>query len=173
MPSQRSSRPRCSFLFFLLSIFVIYPMWGYAADAKLAVITSAVESILKMTKGSVKLSEYQKKLEEVEATVRKAGGLAAEQQGHVDKILGYLRAARDVMEWARQHRGKEGNYTYSESDKEFSAWFSRYPFLRGAIMEKASAGGSGTYDPDTALTFLWDRAEKEMNELKGEASEGE
>ncbi len=148
-------------------------MRGHAADAKLATLTSAVESILKMTEGSVKLSEYQKKLEEVEATVRKAGGLAAEQQGHVDKILGYLRTARDVMEWARQHRGKEGNYTYSESDKEFNAWFSRYPFLRGAIMEKAAAGGSGTYDPDTALTFLWDRAEKELNELKGEAPGGE
>src|SRR5437762_1980995 len=73
MPIQRSSRRRCSFLFFLLSIFVIYPMRGYATDAKLAVITSAVESILKMTEGSVKLSEYQKKLEEVEATVRKVG----------------------------------------------------------------------------------------------------
>jgi hypothetical protein len=123
-----------------------------------------------MTEGSVKLSDYQKKLQEVETVVRKAGPLETEQQDHIDKILGYLRTARDMMQWASQHRGKDGNYAYSENDKDFSAWFSRYPFLRGAIMEKAPASGSGAYDPDTALTFLWDRAEKAVNELKGQGS---
>jgi hypothetical protein len=173
MSIQCLSFRRCSCLVFFFSVLISCPAWSNAADAKLVTVTSAFESILKMTEGSLKLSDYQKKLQEVEAVVQKTGALETEQQDHVDKILGYLRTARDLMQWASKHREKDGNYAYSEDDKDFSTWFSRYPFLRGAIMEKAPAGGSGVYDPDTALTFLWDRAEKAVDELKGEESEDE
>jgi hypothetical protein len=164
---------RSAFLIFGFSVLASSPAWSDVADAKLVAVTSAFESILKMTEGSLKFSDYQKKLQEVESVVQKTGPLETEQQDYVDKILGYLRTARDLMQWASKHRGKDGNYTYHEDDKDFSNWFSRYPFLRGAIMEKAPAGGSGAYDPDTALTFLWDRAEKAVNELKGQGSEDE
>jgi hypothetical protein len=100
-------------------------------------------------------------------------GLTGEQKTQVEKILGYLRTARDLMQWSSKHHGKDGNYQYSESDKELNDWFTQYPFLRGAIMEKAQSGGTGIYDPDTALSFLWDRAEQDIEELKGEKEKEE
>jgi hypothetical protein len=120
----------------------------------------------------VSFTNYQKKLQEAEAVAQKSqAGLNEEQRTQVEKILGYLRTARDLMQWGSKHRGKDGNYQYSENDKELNEWFAQYPFLRGAIMEKAPAGGTGVYDPDTALSFLWDRAEQGVERVKGDKDE--
>jgi hypothetical protein len=145
---------------------------GEAPDPNLAAVTDAFDSLLKLTDGAVSLQNYQKKLQETEAAVQKPQtALNDEQKTLVEKTLGYLRTARDVMQWRMKHRAKDGNYQYSESDKDLNGWFATYPFLRSAIMEKAPAGGTGLYDPDTALTFLWDRAEQAIEELKGEKKE--
>lgn len=153
-------------------MFPVLTVQGEAPDPNLAAVAGAFDSLLKLTDGAISFQNYQKKLQETEATVQKPqAALNAEQKVLVEKTLGYLRTARDVMQWRMKHRDRDGNYQYSESDKDLNGWFVTYPFLRSAIMEKAPAGGTGLYDPDTALTFLWDRAEQVVEELKGEKKE--
>jgi hypothetical protein len=151
-----------SFLSFLLPAPVIH---GQEVNPNLAAVTNAVESLLKLTDGAFSTKEYEKKLQDTEAAVQKSlPSLAEQQKGQVEKILRYLRATRDLLQWRRKHRDKEGNFRYSDSDKELNSLFTTYPFLRSAIMEKAPEGGTGLFDPDTALTFLWDRTEREVDE---------
>lgn len=158
-------------LLFCLTLLGL-PVRGEAPDPNLAAVTNAFDSLLKLTDGAVSFQNYQKKLQETEATVQKSqAALNDEQKVLVEKSLGYLRTARDVMQWRMKHRDKDSNYQYSENDKDLNGWFATYPFLRSAIMEKAPAGGTGLYDPDTALTFLWDRAEQVVEALKGEKKE--
>jgi hypothetical protein len=137
-------------------------------DPNLTPVTNAFESLLKLTDGTFSSKDYEKKLQDTEATVQKSlTSLTEQQKGQVEKILGYLRTTRELMQWRRKHRDKEGNFHYSDGDKELNGLFTTHPFLRSAIMEKAPEGGTGLFDPDTALTFLWDRAEREVDVLKG------
>ena len=161
-----------SFVLLFYFSFSVLTVWSEAPDPDLTAVTNAFDSLLKLTDGAVSFQNYQKKLQETEATVQKSqAALNDEQKALIEKSLGYLRTARDVMQWRMKRRDKDGNYQYSESDKDLNGWFVTYPFLRSAIMEKAPAGGTGLYDPDTALTFLWDRAEQVVEELKGEKKE--
>jgi hypothetical protein len=124
-------------------------------------IALAVRQLLDQSYAGIDYPTYRDSLQKIEeVAAAQLPATPSQLRGQVAQMLTYLRTAEEVLRWKA-----EGGATEERQDTQVvAAWIERYPFLR--IAKGARADAPEVFDPDTALTLLWDKADEMLRQLQ-------
>jgi hypothetical protein len=124
-------------------------------------IAVAVRQLLDQSYAGIDYPTYRDSLQKIEGvTAEQLPATPSQLRGQVKQMLTYLRTAEEVLRW----KAEKGNTDNGQDDPIVIAWIERYPFLR--LAKGARVDAPEVFDPDTALTLLWDKADEMLRQLQ-------
>jgi hypothetical protein len=124
-------------------------------------IAPAVRRLLDKAYAGIDYPSYRDNLEQVEAVAAKhLAATPASLRSQVGQMLAYLRTAEEVLRWQIE----KGPGDTIADERAVAAWIKRYPFLQ--VARGAHAEAPEAFDPETALTLLWDKTDELLRNLQ-------
>ncbi len=148
-------------LYLFLSFFLLASCQEQTTQTGHQEIAPAVRSLLDKSYAGIDYPSYRDNLEHVEAVAAEHLAVTpASLRGQVAQMLDYLRMAEEVLRWQTE-KGPEDTIA---DERVVTAWLKRYPFLQ--IARGAQAEAPEAFDPETALTLLWDKTDETLRKLQ-------